>query len=1496
MTSMSTLPEKQPRWTYQSVGVVNVVSISSNGLYVVMGTSDGYVYLFNSSSNVPLNAVNIGSSVSVIGISYYGKYLAVASGNNLKTYNLTSGQLQFLWSFLNVPGWNNEGGVHSIAFSSDGRILTVGTWKGYYGTRSYVHIFDITNSTPLWSATITDANGNPYDYVTVDISSDGQYIVAGSTRNNKVYLFSQASSTLLYSYDTGAAVNAVSMNSNGNNFAVGGNKVYYFDKNLTVPIWTKDLGSSISSNSLKTDGSYIIASTGNSLYLLRNDNIIVWSYGLDNSIGSISISSEGEYEVVRCGYYAYMFSSDIDGEPGTPQHEPLWRFNLGTTINSVMISSDGRYVVVGGGNYLNLFDANFAPNLTPKVIQFSNGLPKDGDTVTISATINNEGNLDSPIASVRFFFDYILVGTNQVPQVLKASSINTSLSCVVSPSGNHTVKIIVDSSNMIYESNETDNMLNKNISVDSYAFIDTGANPVITDIAPAGTVRSVSISGNGYYSIAGTNDGYFYMFFRNHTSPLWSYKTSGSLDVASISEDGSYYAFAVGNTLYAFSRTSNIPLWSFLNVPGWNNQGAIYSLAFSSDGRFLVAGTWKGYYGTCSYVYLFDITSGTPLWNAIITQANGSPDDYACVDISSDGQYIVAGSTRNNKVYLFSQVSSTPLYSYDTGAAVNAVSVSADGNNFVAGSNKLYYFGKDVIVPLWSRDIGGTIGSVSISDDSMCIVATKGNYVHLIKNDNTEQWSYNATTAVNQALISADGNHIIARSGNYAHLFSRITDGNLTTSAHDPIWSYDTKNTVNTISISSDGRYAILGSGGKTFLFDVQHKADLTLTSISFSNDKPNEGETVTSYATVNNTGAYKSYYTNASFYDGTTLIGRTQIDPISPNSSTVASKTYQCVAGTRTIRILVDPDNVIYESNKTNNEFTTTIFVNSRPTPVTLYSPSEITTTTMKLTWTTSTESDFAEYQIYQSTTSGQLGSLVGTVKEKATINYVVSGLSGSTTYYFAVRVVDANGGAGDSNQVSATTLPTPVTLSSPTNPKTSSLDLAWTKNTDQSFTKYEIYRSTSQGQLGTLITSITNQAQTTYTATGLSASTTYHFTIRVVNPKNLYSDSNQVSGTTAPTPSTLSNPTNPKTTSLDLSWSRNTDQGFAKYEIYQSKTSGQIGTLIATISDQAQTTYTARSLSASTTYYFVIRTYNIQGIFSTSNQVAGTTLPTPVTLSNPSSLTQTSMHLSWTKNVDNDFSKYEIYRSTSQGQIGTLIATINNQTQIYYNVTGLTPSTTYFFVVRTANSKNLFSDSNQATGTTMAIPVPTPVTLNNPSNPTISSLYLTWSKNSDPDFLKCEIYISQSSSSRGSLIATINNQSITSYNVTGLNPSTTYYFTVRTTNQQGGYSDSNQVSNTTLGGAFPPVDLSVLLGILGVFLLVTIPALYIRHKRSQKPYASYTPPSKPKEDTVIYGKPGSGMKTSYITLSTGEIRCGNCGFVNNKNAKYCKNCGARF
>lgn len=202
-------------------------------------------------------------------------------------------------------------------------------------------------------------------------------------------------------------------------------------------------------------------------------------------------------------------------------------------------------------------------------------------------------------------------------------------------------------------------------------------------------------------------------------------------------------------------------------------------------------------------------------------------------------------------------------------------------------------------------------------------------------------------------------------------------------------------------------------------------------------------------------------------------------------------------------------------------------------------------------------------------------------------------------------------------------TTLPTPVTLSNPTNPTSTSLDLSWTTNADQNFTRYEVYQSTSSGQLGTLITTITNQSQTTYTVTGLNGSSTYYFTIRVVNPQNLFSDSDQVSGTTAPTPVVLSNPTDPTMSSLTLSWSQNTDPNFQKYEIYISDTIETLGSLVTSFDDQAITTYNVTSLEASTTYYFTVRVDNPKGLFSNSNQVSGTTLSDFAILALPSSQT---------------------------------------------------------------------------------------------------------------------------------------------------------------------------------------------------------------------------------------------------------------------------------
>ncbi|MDP7256398.1 MAG: PQQ-binding-like beta-propeller repeat protein, partial [Candidatus Poseidoniia archaeon] len=105
----------------------------------------------------------------------------------------------------------------------------------------------------------------------------------------------------------------------------------------------------------------------------------------------------------------------------------------------------------------------------------------------------------------------------------------------------------------------------------------------------------------------------------------------------------------------------------------------------SGDGEYVTAG------GPDEKVWLFDKDSSTPLWSYT------TGDAVQSVDISVDGEYIVAG-TEDNKVYLFDKDSSTPLWSYETENYVR-VAISADGKYIVAGSNddKVYAFKNSLI-------------------------------------------------------------------------------------------------------------------------------------------------------------------------------------------------------------------------------------------------------------------------------------------------------------------------------------------------------------------------------------------------------------------------------------------------------------------------------------------------------------------------------------------------------------------------------------------------------------------------------------------------------------------------------------------------------------------------------------------------------------------------------------------------------------------------------
>jgi len=344
------------------------------------------------------------------------------------------------------------------------------------------------------------------------------------------------------------------------------------------------------------------------------------------------------------------------------------------------------------------------------------------------------------------------------------------------------------------------------------------------------------------------------------------------------------------------------------------------------------------------------------------------------------------------------------------------------------------------------------------------------------------------------------------------------------------------------------------------------------------------------------------------------------------------------------------------------------------------------------------------------------------------------------------------------------------------------------------------------------------------------------------------------------------LYDPSDPTQNSLKLNWTKAPEEIFVRYEIRFSTSPYEVGTIFQTITNPFQTTCNITGLLASTTYYFVVRVIYIQDFFADSNKVNGTTLPTPVVLHSPSAQTSSSLLISWEPNTDSNFLRYEIHVSDTAGELGSVRATLNDQTKTDYNVTQLSPSTTYYFIVRIVIQQGLFSDSNQVSGQTL----PTPVILYSPTVKTTSSILLTWTRNNDPNFERYEIYVSEIFSEVGSRVASIENQAATTYNVTGLLASKTYYFIVRVVNQQGLFSDSNKVEATTAevqpppGGATPTPSFPWIL-IIVVFIIIVVIAIIVavysqrKQKRKTRPPSPAKPRPTRRDVTQYYHVPPS-------------------------------------
>ena len=301
--------------------------------------------------------------------------------------------------------------------------------------------------------------------------------------------------------------------------------------------------------------------------------------------------------------------------------------------------------------------------------------------------------------------------------------------------------------------------------------------------------------------------------------------------------------------------------------------------------------------------------------------------------------------------------------------------------------------------------------------------------------------------------------------------------------------------------------------------------------------------------------------------------------------------------------------------------------------------------------------------------------------------------------TFGALLVVIFSSWGISSALAVDDTTPPSTPTSLAATVISNAQINLNWASSTDDvGVSGYAIFRNGLE---------INTMATTTFSDLGLSASTTYAYSIKAFDAAgNRSGFSDTVFATTLASPTDTTAPSAPtnlnasviSSSQINLSWTAASDNvGVVGYKIFRG------GMQVATTTG---TTFINTGLTASTTYSFLVKACDAAGnISAASNAASVTTLAatsTDITIpSAPANLVAhvisfQHVNLKWSTSTDN------------VGVVGYIVlrdgVQINKVKNNHYNDIGLTASTTYSYLVKAYDAAgNISAASNTITVTTL-------------------------------------------------------------------------------------------------------------------------------------------------------------------------------------------------
>ena len=409
---------------------------------------------------------------------------------------------------------------------------------------------------------------------------------------------------------------------------------------------------------------------------------------------------------------------------------------------------------------------------------------------------------------------------------------------------------------------------------------------------------------------------------------------------------------------------------------------------------------------------------------------------------------------------------------------------------------------------------------------------------------------------------------------------------------------------------------------------------------------------------------------------------------------------------------------------------------------------------------------------------------------------NQSVTGLTAGTTYYYRVRAVNANGTSGNSNVVSALTVPpNPVALDA-TNVTNTSFQANW--NASTSATSYRLDVSTSNS-FSSFVTGYNNLTVngTNQSVTGLTQGTQYYYRMRAVNASGSSDNSNvQPVTTTAPPdpPSNLST-TEITQTSFRASW--NAVNGATSYKLDVS-TNISFSSFVPGYNNLTVNNMTkvVSGLNPGSMYYWRVRAVNANGTSGNSNIITVLTVPPNPVAVEATTITNTSFQANWLAATSATSYKLDVSLNNA---FSSFVAGYNNLTVngTSQSVTGLPQGTQYYYRVRAVNASGTSGNSNTILVTTPE-PPPAPVAIA-ATNITQTGFQANWNTSTGATSYQLDVSTNNEFSS---FVTGYNNLTVTGTNqiVTGLTAGTTYYYRVRAVNANGTSGNSNVISTLTV------------------------------------------------------------------------------------------------